>query len=353
MEMVVKKSLLKNKKHFLVFAVIFMILFFLRITLPYLLKFAINHALSQNFKNYTGSISDFDFELISGQYQIEGLKIYKKSGSADEPFIFIKNSKIQLDWNSLLQGQIVARVYIKDAQMIFIDSKGDQEDQHGADEKSEHWKSALDSIIPLTIKNLYADNVNFIFQNVNIEGFKKHTLFVKNLKAENIISFDEKDSLIEVAAILNQQADVQLKGRANIGSENPRFDLDLKIDRFDLTSANKLLKHYVPIDITKGTLTIFSEFKGDIENGQAYFRVFFNDLDIYELAQELVSIKHGVYEFLGGFVNWVLNEVSDGDLAAEIPLQWEDSKLKVQTGKAFWSPIKNTYDTLKKDFKDL
>ncbi len=343
----------KNKKTITIVLSLLGFLILVRLGLPAVCKYLINQALQTKLENYTGSIEDFDLKIIHSSYKIQGLKLFKKAGDNKEPFVKLDEALIQLDWSFLFKGEIVGTVYLNQVRVLFVDSKDKSSDQFGNEEKAQHWKEVLDSIVPLTISNLYVTNANFIFQNVNLKSFKNHSLLIEKAKVENIISYQGKDALIAAKGILNNHANIEFGGTANIAQVNPKFDFDLKVTNFDLTTVNELLRFYVPLDVTKGDLTIYSEIKGTKEKGKAYARVFFEDLDVYTIDQKLFSVEHALFEFVGSFANWILSNISSNKVALEIPLDWSKDNVDVKTGAAFWSSIENVFDSLEKDFKNL
>lgn len=343
----------KNRA-FLILGIILLFLVGVRMALPPIGKHLVNKTLSTKLDSYTGAIEDFDLRLITGTYFLQGLYLNKKQSNNEVPFLTNEELTVHLNWSALFKGKIAIKLEVNDTVVKFIDATSDGSTQLGMDEKLENWQATLDSIVPFTISQIDIKNLEITFSNDDIEGANEQKLLISSLSVSDFISAKNNRSDVAARATLNDHSEIDFGGIIGLNTVPATFDLSLKVSKFDLTSTNKILRHYIPIDFTEGDLTIYSGFKGDTSNGEGYARVFFEKLQVYHFNQSILSPKHALFEFLGAFSNWIIDVVSSNTLAAEIPITWTDPKgIEVKSGKAFWSAIENTYDSLERNFKDL
>lgn len=334
--------------------VIILVLF--RIALPYVGKYYINQALENSLDVYDGRIDDLSITVFAGGYYIDNLTVWKNS-SQKRKFLTIKNMYAQLDRRLLLQGRVVLRIYVTDAEMNIIYSKDDAKKQMGVvNEKAQHWTQALEAVVPLTIAAVKLTDVTFNFLHTDIEDLANISLKVSDGDIDYLL--DPKNSQtgyspINLNATLNDHAPILLSGGIDIAQKKPRFDVNFHIWEFHLKTINKLLKNYLPIDVSSGEIEIVSEMKGNTLNSQGYAKVFVKDLDVVELDQKYTSVQHALTEWLGGFYVWILDVFSFGNFATEIPIKIQSGKLNINKDKAFWKALENNFDRLDKEFKNL
>ena len=153
--------------------------------------------------------------------------------------------------------------------------------------------------------------------------------------------------------VVDDTSNIRLDGGIDITKSDYQMDFNLFIDDYDLSRLNKLLRHYVPIDVTTGSLSVFAEIKGKVSSAKGYVRVFLKDLNILKLDQSYLSTRHFFFEWIGGFVNWVLDAITDGDVATEIPFYLKKGKTDFSTSEGFWNALKNSNKKIPRKFKNI
>lgn len=293
--------------------------------------------------------------LLAGTYTIKNLVIYKKE-NLDKPFFEAERIEISVGWRLLFKGKYSLKVDVQNSTVLFVTSSNKGKNQIAIDEKKANWVQALKTLVPLSIESLEASNLLIKYENMNLKGLEKNNILVKKLKAEYLLDpqvTDTKTSPFSFEGLINDHAKFSGYGGLDL-TQTPGFvNIDSKIIAFDMTSANKLLKHFVPVDLTSGTMDVYAEFKGSTKKADGYFKVFFEDLDILKVDQKYKSPNHFLIEFTGSLVNWLLSTLSEKNIATEIPFRFRDQKFEVDTTKAFWNTLENSWDSLKKEYNNI
>lgn len=327
----------------------------LRLAAPHVGKYYINSILADKLDTYTGSIDDLSLRVVTGSYFIDGLKIYKVR-NPDLPFLNLSHLEIHLDWGMLIKGKALLKLKIENAQVNFVDSKDPSRRQlKVTKEEQQHWSDALDAIIPLSIEEIELKNLVAHFENKALKGAEENKLTIQSASILNLVDPEVRDSNLSplaVTGVVNGHAKLKLEGGVNMTVPQPTVDLKAELKNFDLTSTNKLLKHYVPVDLTSGTLSLLAEAQGSVENLDGYARVYLAQLDILEMDQDYKSGPHFLIEWIGGFANWILDALSEGRITTDVPFKIESSNFKLDSSEAFFNTLENLGDGLPYRYKN-
>jgi len=334
-----------------------LILTTLYILLPTVAKFVINKKLSSSLENYTAKIEDLEISILKGKYTIKNLVVDKK-GSSSRPLIKLKNLEVYLDSRLLLKNmQFVLDIVAEGGAVVLVNSKDNNEKQLALEtEKNTHWTKALKSLIPLSVSEFTLKKVTVEFENKDLRGLEHNKLNIEKLVLHHLLDPEEMNnglSPINFSAKLNEHSKLLAGGGIDVTKKKPKVDIDVKLEEFKLVTVNKLLRHYVPMDVNKGSLTIFAELKGDIDSANGYLRTFFTDLDIIKINEEFKTGKGFLIEIASGFGNWILDSLTGGNVATEIPFSINEGEFKLDTSAAFWNSLENLFDKTKPQFKKL
>jgi len=132
------------------------------------------------------------------------------------------------------------------------------------------------------------------------------------------------------------------------GSGRAEFELEVGIDRVQLTSLNDLLRSKGGFDVTSGVFSFYSDLK--VQNGRidGYVKPFFQDMSVYDSTQDAGKpIGQQVYEALVGGAATILENRSKDQVATRTAVSGpvenpEASTWQILLGlirNAFWSAI--------------
>ncbi len=323
----------------------------LRIALPTLALHTINWALSKKLDQYEGRIEDFDLSLYRGAYQLQGLVIQKKKSDLP-PLVSVKEIDLSIAWRALFRGEICSNARLDTVILRFIDNEEKKATQFGNEESKNAWQDTLELLFPLSIENLWVQNSEVQLEHL---GLKKpasvrlthFTLRVKDLRNRRNLKKDLQ-SPFWITASLQDSAPLNLSGRIDVLSQPYRIDADLQLTDFEINSINQLLMAYIPLDVTRGKLSMYAEAAMAHHRAKGYAKIFLNQADIISSKQKFVSLKHFIYEILSAAGNWLLKNKKTENLAAYVPLDWDGTGLHFSSSQIFWSAVENNKTPLRR-----
>lgn len=323
----------------------------IRLILPHAALRGINWALATKLTMYDGRLNDLDLILYRGAYQLQGLEIKKKSSTLP-PILEVSQIDLSLAWRTLFRGEVTGDIHLVNAQIRIIDNDEKEKKQYGNDEPS--WKEALGVLVPITIQSLKVENSAVYFSNNDLSKTKPIQIEKINLTARDLRSRSDgnEDALspIEGSAILQDHAPLKVQGKLDALAKELRFDLNASLLNFHPKNINPMLLKYLPLDLTKGEISVYSEVAASQGDMIGYVKVFLKEIDVIAPKQDLKSGKHLFMELGTAFANWFLKNNEDQTVAALIPFARRQGKFDIDTSEAFWSAIKNKREELKRGF---
>lgn len=345
-----KKPLFKSFKFWILALVVLLVAG--RMMLPFYLKDVINSSLAKHLGQYEGSIEDFDLSLYRGAYQLEKLKIQKKN-SKQTPLLLAKNIDIALSWKALFRKEISAVVEIDELKVTLTDSEDQNKKQYGAEEDKKSWQSVLQTIIPISVESLVLKNSSLVAQNVDFTEGNAVRLEQINLSMEGLRTRDKENlSPVKILGVLQGHSQLNVEGQMDVLSKPPRANLDLTLKGFKVTTLNKLLRKYVPLDITEGEVEIYSEAIYENSEARGYVKFFMKDGDIIASNQKFISGRHVLIELVSSLANWILKNNESKKVALQVPFHYRPGNFEMKASDAFWSSLHNKFKPLSPKLDD-
>lgn len=346
--------MIRKIPNWLLYTALFLIAF--RVILPSICLWGINYALAHKMENYTGRLEDFDLTLYRGAYQLQGLTI-KKKNSNHPPIIRAHEIDISIAWRALFRGEITADTTVRSVTLHLIDDEQGKNDQFGADEPAESRNSALNVIFPITLESLRIRNSEIIFYNSSLGAkipvhLSKANLTALSLRTPNANSNENSNQLTASPfvfdAILQNHAPIKASGEMDILNCPSRLDVDLIVENFDVTTLNRVLRNYLPLDVTRGQFSLYLEAASHGPHMKGYAKAFLKDGDIIASEQTYDSANHYFSEIGIGFANWVLKNKETETMALRLPFEVSAQGFKADLSKTLWSAVENKeYEPLK------
>lgn len=330
-----------------IFVGVLVVLVAIRVLLPFIGLVTINHLLKNKLGNYTGHIEDFDLSLWRGAYQVQGFEI-KKNNSNLPPLISAKEIDLSIVWASLFKKEISGDIILLEPNINLTDSTKKEEQQTGTEESKEAWQSVFETIIPIHIESLIVTNGQIQFLNYNLKDPIPVKLDKVSVSAMNLRS-DESGlaSPFKVTARAQDHAELYAGGKINIMVSPPQGDFDFSFENFHLNSINANLRSYIPLDVTKGDLSVYGELASRDKNAIGYVKIFYKDGDIIAPKQAYKGIKHFFIEIAAAFSNWLLKNKDSKSIALELPIEVKNGEFNISAADAFWSMVENRKDEIK------
>ena len=328
--------------------ILVLVLISLRLVLPWICLKGFNWALQSRGQVYTGQLEDFDLSLWRGAYQLQGLELRKRDSNLP-PLLVVQEIDLSIAWRALFQGRFLIDARIDGASVRLIDSRQTNDQQYGTEEDKEVQSDFFDLVFPVSIERIRVSKSSVYFTN---NDFKKALpVALEDIQFSiSDLRTHQKGNLSPFAgsAKLQKHAGLSAQGALDILSDKTRMDLNIQLTEFDVPTVNDILRIYIPIDITKAKLDVYSEFALDHGKGKGYANIFLIDADVIAGNQNFISIKHFFYEVLGGIGNWFLQNPKDKSLGLHIPLVINENGFNFDDNYILSSALKNRRGDLKK-----
>ncbi len=330
-----------------IFSIIILVLIVIRLIIPAFALAVLNHLLDQKMGTYYGHVQDLDLSLYRGAYQLQDLEI-KKRDSKNAPLLFIKEIDLSMAWRGLLKKNITADVTLIEAKVEIADSEDKAKKQTGLEEPTENWRAVFDTLVPISIETLKVHQSTLSFTNRDLKEPLAVVVKKVELQVHNLRSHPQGElSPFYLKAEIQNHAKIDVIGKLNILANPPEGEVDFKIEKFKMASINQMLLLYIPVDFTKGELSVFAEAAFSGGNTHGYAKLFLNDVDIIAPKQKYIGIKHFFVEIGTAFGNWLLKNNKTKKVALRLPFNYQNGKLDLNSSDAFWSAIKNNSEAMK------
>lgn len=336
---VAKKNKKRRKRK--LFLGILVVLVAVRIWLPYWIKNQLVSAIN-SVEGYECTIEDVDLAVYRGAMIIEQLKINITTNKVTEPFVFIKNSDISVEWGAIFDGSIVGEIVLDSPILHFSDGNNKEEQQVG----NVSWVDPVLDFIPLKINRFEIINGKVEFKNavskppVNLE-LTEITFLAKNLTNSQDLN-DLLPSDVNLTSKILDGGRLNLKGDINILKKIPDMDLDFKMQNVDLVQLNNFSTAYASFDFEKGNFELGGEFamkNGEIEG---YVKPILNDVSIFNF-KEKGPLLNKVWQAFLGFIVEITENQKKNQTGTKVPISGRYDNPKIGIFKTIIGIFENAF----------
>lgn len=313
-------------------AVIIIILVIFRIVLPVGIKYAINWYLDRKMVAYQGHIGDFDLALYRGSYEIQDLKIWKRTSNAENAFVDIQKIDISLAWRALLKFKLLADLEVEGAKLIFVDSDNKKKKQFGVDGD---WKAIGNKLVFVELESFVIRDSEVHFLNKDLQVPFEIVLDRIDIRGSNIKNTDNKKELlpssVTAQARLQRSAPLSGSARMNLTSRVPAFDANLKLEKFDITKLNNFFRAYGPFTFTSGSFSLYVEVGAKDSRLKGYVKPFFDNLDVIDAKEKFDSPKRFFNEIALAMGGFILKNNTTKSVATKIEFEGASQSPNIET----------------------
>jgi hypothetical protein len=315
-------SLLRRFPHILEGILILVVLLIAaRVALPFAVKAYVNHELNKAH-DYTGKIGDVSMKLWRGGYRIQQVEILKRNGAISAPFFSAREIDLSIEWRELLHGSVVGQIVLREPKINFVTGPTEEQKQTGKDER---WDLMLKSLFPFKLNRVDISSGEVHFQNpsstppVNIYLSQLSATATNLTNTRELIQKLPSGLIASGSTIGGGQLSLQLQ--MNLLDARPTYEINCGLTNVNLVALNDYLRAYGKFDVERGTFAIYTSVASDNGHYEGYFKVFFNDLDIFAWEKER---KKNVLEvfwqaIVGGVATIFKNHPKD-QLATKVPI---------------------------------
>jgi uncharacterized protein YhdP len=308
-----------------------------RMALPFAVKALVNHQLSKAH-DYTGKIGDVEIKLWRGGYRIHQIQILKKSGNVQSPFFSAPEVDLSIQWVELFHARVVGKISLHQPQVNFVMGPTPEQTQNGKDES---WDKMLQSLFPFKLNRVEIISGEVHFQNPS--STPPVDIYLRQISAVATNLTNSRDLNQKLPSGLTASGStigggkLDLQLQMNLLDARPTYEINCGLTNVNLVALNDYLRAYGKFDVERGTFAIYTSVASDNGNYEGYFKVFFNDLDIFAWEKER---KKNVLEvfwqaIVGGVVTIFKNHAKD-QLATKVPISgsYTNSSVGVWTATA-------------------
>lgn len=298
------------------------VLVLIRAALPYvLLRFA-NDRLMKT-EGYYGHIRDLDLALIRGAYTLQGFYLDKKDSATDErtPFLSAGEIDLSVHWGALLHGRIVGELVVDTAEVRFTKEAAEPADLQ---KDTASFGDLLHDFMPLKINRLEFHNSAVRYVDPTSSPKVDVQLSDVDLLATNLTNVVDKSKVlparVEASAGLyggHLSLDMGLDPLA----KQPTLDMNVELTTTELAQLNELLQAYASVDVSKGTMSLYSEIATKDGAFTGYVKPVIKDLKVLGPEDRNDSFFHKLYEGLVGAVGSVLTNPRKEQIATKVELK--------------------------------
>ncbi|MFL6576735.1 MAG: DUF748 domain-containing protein, partial [Povalibacter sp.] len=208
--------MLRRNRILLIVAIVVVLAVVIRAALPTLILDYTNRKLAA-LEGYHGHVDDVDLAIWRGAYVIDGLRVMKREGNDETPFIYLPRTDFSVEWRNLFKGAVVAEAKFIQPQINLIQSENKKEQQLGTEV---NWQDQLKGLLPIRINTVTVQDGTITFRT---PGIKESDALVAHHVSGTVSNLTNvvKDNK-ETFANFNMSANVLKDGAARVnGSVNP------------------------------------------------------------------------------------------------------------------------------------
>ncbi len=331
------KAFIKQKKFYIPFAIIVLLVVF-RMILPQILLHQTNKYLSEFSPTYYLHMDDLDISILRGSYRFE--KVYGNLKGDEKRFITIDSVDVSIAWRQIFKGKIVTDIVTDNVDFLFLKDMS-KLSVPNAKKEAQDIKNTL---FPVKVETVDLRHARVVFEEYpSLDDESRLRIENINGRITNLTSSKEDPySNFNMTASLQGSSEFVFIGSLNLTQKPVLWDVDVELKDFDLTTLNKVLKRNLPLTFTKGKIDLYAEAKSSDKTIKGYIKPFIRDVDVVKNEERFVSIKHFGIEILTAIGNLILRDSDTKTVATYLDFNY-DGKFNIDTGQGISKAIENGF----------
>ncbi|MES2309465.1 MAG: DUF748 domain-containing protein [Verrucomicrobiota bacterium] len=297
------------------------VLILIRLSLPFFVLRFVNRQLNQ-IPGYTSHVEDIHIHLWRGAYDIVNLRMLKKGGDPDAPFVEIPILKLSMEWRAIFYGRFVGKILIQQPTLRFIYAEKKDNSQFSF---SKEWKEQGEKLFPFQLNRFEIENGQILYQDrhasppivLSIKQFHLLALNIQNINRDNGSALPAQ---ISSQGIVFNSGKFNLDAKANLNHDPEDFTLQFKLTGVDITQLNVYFKHYGGFDFTRGKFELFSEIRAQNGSFEGYLKPLLENFAIMDSKEKFDDPFDAFWQsIVAGVMGLFKNQPTDR-FATVIPL---------------------------------
>lgn len=259
-----------------------------RIAAPVVIEHVLNRKLAE-LPDYRGSIADVDLSLIDSEFAVDELRLDRRQGDPDVPFLRVDRIEVDYRWDAVFRGEIVADVEIESPLLNVMPEatqKRDPTRQIEKDKEGAAITETVQTLLPTKIHHLHVRDGTVRFKDTKASPdvdlrLERFNLFVSNLsnQAEPASRMPTRG---RASATIQGSGRLRAQFRLNVYAKHPTFDLNLALRGLDVRELKDFTRAYAKVDPEKGRAAFYTELVARDGSIRGYFKPMLDDVDILD-----------------------------------------------------------------------
>lgn len=313
-------------------AVLALLLLAARLAAPAYVKRAVNHRL-ERIPGYGGQVARIRLHLWRGAYEIDGMRIVKRSGQVSDPFFSARVIDFSIAWREVVRGRLVSDIIVKDGRIVFERGPSDASSQMTADRR---WQDAIKDIFPIDITHLEIDGgtVEFIDTthspkvDVRVDDIKVIATGLQNRPDK---SGQEFPAHIDLSGRTVGEGELRLYAKLEPLADQAHFQFAVELKKVELTALNDFMKAYADVEVSQGQFEVFGQMAMQRGHYEGYVKPFLRDVDFKTSDKEGQSLGEQLWKDLVAGVSKLFKNSKTKELATRIPFSGDTTSMDVKT----------------------
>lgn len=338
---------LKSKKT-IVLVLLVLLLIAVRIALASIVVWYVNTIIDEA-PGISGSVKDVDIALIQGAYQLNDVNLYQDGDNLQQPLLSASQIELSVLWSALFEGQIVTEIVMIAPKISLFDQSKDNIIESDSVLNEKTWLGLATDLTPLAIDKLTVVRGAFVMDAK--DQLKRASFSVEDveLEASNIAVAPQSPQIAELAFSGKVQgtADLSLTASFDPNEKVPTFDMNVEMDKINVSYLDALIKFYSPVDFEAGHIDLASELKAEKGAITGYFKVGIYELEVFSWQEDAIEDDDNPIELLGEAAGGMVAEIFENDdeqlIATRIPISGDLNNPDISAWEAFKGIVKNAF----------
>lgn len=258
-----------------------------RAMLPSFVRDYVNRTLDRN-PLYAGEIGAVHIHLLRGAYSIDDVRISKTTANVPVPFFSARRVDFAIQWNALVHGETVGRVFMQSPVINFVDAPGDAEDQTGS---GAPWLQIIKDLFPFRINSAIVRD-----GSVHFRAFQAATpvdVYLSQVEAniDNLTNIRDETkpliSTVQATGTAMDHAKFEYKMTLDPFAYRPTFHLAVRLLNLDVTEINDLAMNYGKFDFERGWFDFVLEAEAREGLLSGYAKPLFRNLEVFSVTKDI------------------------------------------------------------------
>lgn len=331
------------KKRYIVLIGFALVLIGLRIALPGIAKNHINTQLD-NIEGYHAHIEDVTLQLYRGAFQIHGLYIIEEASSDTTiPMVQLPMLDFSIEWSALFEGRFVGEVFMDSPRLNLTKPKAGK-----AEEVSEYritFFETVQEMNPIELNTFEVVNARLAYRDPTASPEIDIALEDLNIMAQNLSNVKDPNQELPASVALTATAmgegALNIDGRLNLLKPIPDFDINLKLEKAEITDFNNLSEHHAKLEAQSGLLYFYLEAAGMDGKVTGYVKPVIEDLKIKNEKED--PFLERLYQGAAEVVTNVLENREEDQIATRVEIAGDLNNPGADTFQALINIFRNAF----------